>query len=282
MEDFKNYLLEQNKSQNTILAYIQNIENFKKWYKETKGEELKKIYRPNVLDYKSYLRNIKKTKKGQALKAETINANLSAIMKYNKYLVDNGIQQDLVLNDNDFIKIQKQHINPCKVNASDIERFRQQILENETKRDYAIATIIFYVGLRISECLNIQMADFDLTSKEIIVRNGKGGKVRTVYMNEKVIEAIKEYLKERKSDSQYLFVSRQSKKVSRSRINQIFNKYSNVLTPHGGRHYCFTNMQKKGFSLIEIAMIGGHASTRTTEIYVNPSQEEIKERINIL
>ena len=282
MEDFKNYLSEQNKSQNTIQTYIQNIENFKKWYKDTTGEELKKIYRPNVLDYKSYLRNIKKTKKGQTLKAETINANLSAIMKYNKYLVDSGIQQDIVLNDNDFIKIQKQHINPCKVNASDIERFRQQILENETKRDYAIATIIFYSGLRISECLNIQMTDFDLNSKEIIVRNGKGGKVRTVFMNDKVVEAIKEYLKERKSDSSYLFISRQSKKVSRSRINQIFNKYSSVLTPHGGRHYCFTNMQKKGFSLIEIAMIGGHASTRTTEIYVNPSQEEIKERINIL
>ena len=282
MEKFKNYLSEQNKSQNTIQTYIQNIENFKKWYKDTTGEELKKIYRPNVLDYKNYLRNIKKTKKGQELKAETINANLSAIMKYNKYLVDNGIQQDIVLTDNDFIKIQKQHINPCKVNASDIERFRQQILENETKRDYAIVTIIIYIGLRISECLNIQMTDFDLNSKEIIVRNGKGGKVRTVYMNDKVVEAIKEYLKERKSNSQYLFVSRQSKKVSRSRINQIFNKYSNVLTPHGGRHYCFTNMQKKGFSLIEIAMIGGHASTRTTEIYVNPSQEEIKERINIL
>ena len=282
MKEFKNYLLEQNKLQNTIQSYIRNIENFKKWYKDTTGEELKKIYRPNVLDYKSYLRNIKKTKKGQPLKAETINANLSAIMKYNKYLVENGIQQDIVLTDNDFIKIQKQHINPCKVNASDIERFRQQILENETKRDYAIVTIIIYIGLRISECLNIQMTDFDLNSKEIIVRNGKGGKVRTVYMNDKVVEAIKEYLKERKSNSQYLFVSRQSKKVSRSRINQIFNKYSNVLTPHGGRHYCFTNMQKKGFSLIEIAMIGGHASTRTTEIYVNPSQEEIKERINIL
>lgn len=282
MEEFKNYLLEQNKSQNTIDNYIRNVNSFKKWYKETTGKELKKLYRPNILDYKSYLKNIKKTKEGQALKAETINANLSAIMKYNKYLVDTGIQQDIVLNDNDFIKIQKQHINPCKVTTADIERFRQQILENETKRDYAIVTIIIYVGLRISECLNIQMTDFDLNSKEIIVRNGKGGKVRTVYMNDKVVEAIKEYLKERKSDSPYLFVSRQAKKVSRSRINQIFNKYSNILTPHGGRHYCFTNMQKKGFSLIEIAMIGGHASTRTTEIYVNPSQEEIKERINIL
>ena len=168
------------------------------------------------------------------------------------------------------------------MNTADVEKFRQQILEHETKRDYAIVTVILYVGLRISECLSIKMSDFDLNSKEIIVINGKGGKVRTVYMNDKVVEAIKEYLKERKSDSDYLFVSRQSNKVSRSRINQIFNKYSNILTPHGCRHYCFTNMSKKGFSIIEIAMIGGHSSTRTTEIYTNPSEKELKERINIL
>ena len=203
-------------------------------------------------------------------------------MKYNKFLVEAGIQKEIVIQENDFIKIQKQHINPCKVNTTDIEKFRQQILEHETKRDYAIVTVILYIGLRISECLNIKMNDFDLNSKEIIVKNGKGGKVRTVYMNDKVVEAIKEYLKERKGDSKYLFVSRQSNKVSRSRINQIFNKYSNVLTPHGCRHYCFTNMSKKGFSLIEIAMIGGHSSTRTTEIYTNPSEKEIKERINLL
>jgi integrase/recombinase XerD len=60
-----------------------------------------------------------------------------------------------------------------------------------------------------------------------------GGKVRTVYMNDKVVTAIQEYLKERNSDSPYLFISRQANKVSRSRINQLFNKYSDVLTPHG-------------------------------------------------
>lgn len=282
MEKFKNYLLEQNKSQNTIDNYIRNVNSFKRWYRETTGEELKKLYRPNVLDYKSYLKNIKRTKKGETLKSETINANLSAIMKYNKFLVEEGIQKEIVIQENDFIKIQKQHINPCKVNTTDIEKFRQQILEHETKRDYAIVTVILYIGLRISECLDIKMNDFDLNSKEIIVRNGKGGKVRTVYMNDKVVEAIKEYLKKRKSDSKYLFVSRQANKISRSRVNQLFNKYSNVLTPHGCRHYCFTNMSKKGFSLIEIAMIGGHSSTRTTEIYTNPSEKEIKERINLL
>ena len=164
---------------------------------------------------------------------------MSALAKYNEFLVEIGIQKDIVINDKDFIKIQKQHINPCKVDKNQVEQFRQKILENETKRDYAIVTIILYMGLRISECLNIQMNDFDIDSREIIVRNGKGGKVRITYMNDKVVTALKEYIKERKSDSPYLFTSRQSNKVSRSRINQLFNKYSNVLTPHGRTSLCF-------------------------------------------
>ncbi len=173
MLEFKNYLLEQNKSVNTIENYIRNVESFKKWYKDTTNEELKILYRPNVLDYKSYLRNIKKTKQGQPLKAESINANLSAIAKYNEFLVDDGRQTEIVLKDKDFIKIQKQHINPCTIDKADVEEFRQKILVNESKRDYAIVTLLAYTGLRISECLSIKMNDFDLSSKELIIRNGK-------------------------------------------------------------------------------------------------------------
>lgn len=282
MEKFKNYLLEQNKSINTIDNYIRNIESFKKWYKDTTNEEFTILYRPNILDYKSYLRNIKKTRQGQPLKAESVNANLSAIAKYNEFLVDGGVQKDIVINDKDFIKIQRQSLNPCTIDKSDVEEFRQKILINESKRDYAIITILAYVGLRISECLNIQMNDFDLNSKELIIRNGKGDKQRVVFLNDKITNAIKEYIKERNSNSSYLFVSRQSDKVCRSRINQLFSKYSSVIHPHLLRHFAFTNMASNGFSIVEIAMLGGHSSTKTTEIYINPSQKEIKEKLNCL
>ena len=126
------------------------------------------------------------------------------------------------------------------------------------------------------------MNDFDLDSREIIIRNGKGDKQRTIYMNDKIVNSIKKYLKERKNNSQYLFCSRQSEKVCRSRINQLFSKYSNVMHPHLLRHFAFTNMASNGFSITEIAMLGGHSSTKTTEIYINPSQKEIKEKLNLL
>lgn len=81
---------------------------------------------------------------------------MSALAKYNEFLVETGVQPDIVINDKDFIKIQKQHINPCCVEKSDIEEFRQKILINESKRDYAIVTLLAYAGLRISECVNIK------------------------------------------------------------------------------------------------------------------------------
>ena len=110
-----------------------------------------------------------------------------------------------------------------------------------------------------------------------------GNKQRIVYLNDKIVIAVKEYLKERKEGkSEYLFFSRQADKICRSRINQLCSKYSNIIHPHLLRLFAFTQMASKGFSIVEIAMLGGHSSTKTTEIYINPSQKEIKEKLNLL
>ncbi len=61
-----------------------------------------------------------------------------------------------------------------------------------------------------------------LETKELIVRKGKGEKQRIVYLNSKITHAIKEYLKIRDSEGQYLFSSRESDRVDRSVINKQF------------------------------------------------------------
>lgn len=61
--------------------------------------------------------------------------------------------------------------------------------------------------------MNLRLDQIDLTAKEICIV-GKGDKHRIVYINDKTVHAIREYLKERDSDSPYLFVSRQSGKMS--------------------------------------------------------------------
>nr|WP_280634079.1 tyrosine-type recombinase/integrase [Tissierella pigra] len=180
------------------------------------------------------------------------------------------------------IKIQTSYANPAEINKSDVENFRQRILEAGDKRLYAIVTLLSYAGLRISEALNVKLEDLSLDAKELIIRKGKGKKQRVVYLNSKIVYAIKEYLKVRHSESEYLFSSRESDRVDRSVINKQFKKYSNKITPHQLRHFFCTNALESGFAVHEVANLAGHSSIQTTLIYTNPSREKMKSRIEML
>ncbi len=60
LEAFKEYLALQGKSENTITSYYLHMKGYYQWYLESFGRECSVLYRENILDYISYLRNIKK------------------------------------------------------------------------------------------------------------------------------------------------------------------------------------------------------------------------------
>lgn len=200
LESFKNYMIIEGKSSNTIKSYLLNIKEYLIWFQNTYGIIFKRLYRENILEYKSYLINIKKYK-GNSLNSKTINVKLNSLGLLNKFLIKENIQSDIVIKDDDMIKIQVSYANPTDITKVDVENFRQIILENGDKRLYAIVTLLAYTGLRISEALNIKLEDLSLEAKELIVRKGKGEKQRIVYLNTKVVNAIKEYFKVRNSSS---------------------------------------------------------------------------------
>lgn len=273
--EYQEYLHSQSKAQNTIKSYSLHIGNYITWYTNTYGEAPTRLYRANILDYISYMRNVLKAS------ARTINAKLSALLSYNEYLVDKGIQTDFVLSKKDNIKVQSQYANPSIVSKQEVEQFRQDILVNQGKRDYAIVTIMAYAGLRVSEVLNLLSSNFDFIARELTV-NGKGDKQRIVFLNDKIINAVKEYLAERNSASEYLFVSRQGGKINRTRINQIFNQYSDKITPHTLRHFYCSNAIDSGYSVHEVANQAGHSNIHTTLLYSNPSKDKMREKANLL
>ena len=233
------------------------------------------LYRENILDYISYLRNIKKDN------GRSINCKISALINYNEFLVANGIQQDQVVSKNDNIKIQQKYANPSDVTKQEVDAFRQQLLQDGHRDIYCLATLLAYAGLRISEALNIQLTDFNLTVGELKVR-GKGDKDRVVYLNDKIINSIREYLRVRESDSPYLFANSNGKVIHRSTVNKIFNKYSDKITPHVLRHYFCTIALEGGLSVHEVAYLAGHSNIHTTLLYLNPSREAIRGKINNL
>lgn len=207
MKEFKEYLIRIGKSENTALTYCRNIRMYFSWCRDSFGSEPKELYRSNVLEYISYMRNIR------GYSPKSVNNHLSALRCLNKYLVQSGRQLDMAVLDSDFMKVQIQYASPCSVDKKEVEAFRQRMLESGSKRDFAIVTLLVYAGLRRSECVNLKLDQVDLIAKEIRVI-GKGDKQRLVYINDRIAAAIREYLKERNADSPYLFASRQCAKLS--------------------------------------------------------------------
>lgn len=284
IQKFECFLTNESKSKNTVLTYTLNIREYLKWFNETYDLEFTKLYRENLLEYKSYLLNTKKYR-GKPLNGKTVNNKLSSLVAFNIFLVEEKYQEDIVLKKNDLIKLQADFVNPCKINKQQVEQFRQRILEAGDKRMYALVTLLTFTGLRISEALSIKQSDYSLEAKELIVRKGKGEKQRILYLNSKTVNALRAYLKERRSEGEYLFVSRQSDNWNRTVVNRLFKKYSTdvQITPHMLRHYFATNCIQSGeYSINEICYLCGHRSVHTLMTYLNPSVAEMKAKMERL
>ncbi|NBI06108.1 transposase [Senegalia massiliensis] len=281
LRSFDEFMEQEGKSKNTIKSYKLQVKEYLDWFQKSYGCNFIKLHRENVLEYKSYLSNIKKYK-GNKLKGKTINAKISALLSFNKFLIKEKRQSNLVIKKNDMLKIQTSYVNPAEISKIDVENFRQKILEADNKRLYAIVTLIAYSGLRITEALNIKLDDINLITQELIVTKAKGNKSRVLFLNSKVVNSIKAYMKTRDSNSNYLFASRQSPRVDRSVINKQFKKYSKVITPHKLRHFFCSNALDSGFAIHEVANLAGHKSIQTTLIYTNPSKENMKSKLESL
>lgn len=275
LEQFNEHLRKQGKARNTIQNYVKHIEGYFRWYKETYGEECKVLYHVNILDYRSYLQNICK------LKYSSIDVKLSALSSFNDFLIEEGVQTEKVIFQKDRLKVQMAFASPSDLEKQEVDAFLQTVLTRFGKRNYAIATLLAYGGLRISECLNVKIMDFSLQARELQVI-GKGNKQRIVYLNDKIIHALREYLKDRTSLSEYLFTSRTGGKLDRTRVNKIFNECSDHITPHTLRHFYCTHALETGYTIAAVANQVGHSDVRTTMLYTNPSRKEMKEKANQL
>ena len=277
LDGFFEYLRQQGKSENTVKSYCQGVKEYMRWHEETFGKRMKMLIRANVLDYISYLRTVK------GLNNRSVNAKLASLHSFNLYLISAGYKTEVVLTKEDYLKVQTAYASPSTVDRGEVERFRQEILENNGIRDYAIVTILAYAGLRISECLELRMGDISLAAREITVRHGKGDKMRVVYFGNKVANAVREYLKSRPAtENPYLFPERGDSHLTRGQVNRIFNAHSASITPHTLRHFFCSNALENGYSIGELANQAGHSNVHTTLLYTNPTKEKMKEKANLL
>lgn len=153
--------------------------------------------------------------------------------------------------------------------------------------------VLFLTGMRISEVLTLKLKDVDLRKKIIYVREGKGRKNRIVPINKSLYPVLRDYKKYLKANAgDWLFPSQKSNSghITPQNVRLFIKKYCKMaginkakLSPHVFRHgFATTLYQQKGVDLLRIAILLGHSSTRTTEIYAHTNETHLRNAVDLI
>ena len=272
IEQYKNYLINQAKSNNTISSYVSDLNHFFTLHDE--------ISRDSIIKYKEDISN---------LSSSSINRKLSAIKSFNEFLLMLGLIDNIKVIKRDFIKIQGKG-NPTNITESQVLEFLDKVNNKYSLhriRNIAIIYLIANTGIRREEITNLKLRNLDLVNGELKLI-GKGDKERTVLLNDVAIKVIKDYLKIREkhkfASSQYIFLTERSEKLNKDTVNYIFNSYGideDKVRPHSCRHsYASSMIENEMFTLPELQNQLGHSSISTTGIYCHAREDNIKKKIN--
>lgn len=149
-------------------------------------------------------------------------------------------------------------------------------------RDLAIVTLLLGTGIRVSECVGINLKDINWQNRSIrIVR--KGGNESTVYFNEDVEQRLNDYIElERKSpenDSDALFISRNQTRITVRSVERMVKKYTQAavpqkkITPHKMRSTYGTNLYQETNDIYLVADALGHSSLNVVQRYADIGDE---------
>lgn len=161
-------------------------------------------------------------------------------------------------------------------NADNMTKTQQKYHEKTKIRDLALMTLLLGTGIRVSECVGLDINDVDFDNNGIKIRR-KGGYEVIVYFGEEVREALLEYLKEREqlvpSDghTNALFLSLQMKRLNVRSVENLVKKYASTvtklkkITPHKLRSTYGTSLYRETGDIYLVADVLGHKDVNTTK-----------------
>lgn len=163
---------------------------------------------------------------------------------------------------------------------------RQKAYHSQTKkRDLAMLTLLLGTGIRVSECVGLDISDVDFKNNGIKIHR-KGGYESIVYFGEEVEEALADYMEEREKiipmegSTNALFLSMQKKRISVRSVENLVKKYSKLvttlknITPHKLRSTYGTTLYQETGDIYLVADVLGHKDVNTTRKHYAAQADE--------
>ncbi|MFO7928408.1 MAG: site-specific tyrosine recombinase XerD [Candidatus Humimicrobiaceae bacterium] len=278
-KSFLDYLrFERLLSKNTIDSYSRDLDKFRNFLKN-EGLSYKNINKENIV---KFLQNLYKTQS-----SKSVSRILSSLRNYYKFLITEEI-----IDKNPFLHVSNPKTPRRLINVltvDEVSKFLESIPTSSKleRRDKAMFELLYSCGLRVSEIVNLKQENIDL-NEGIIFFVGKGGRERVCPVGEKALTFLKKYMSEvrhkiEKTRSEYIFLNKNGKKLSRQGFWKIMKKYAKKLGldkplyPHIFRHSFATHMLERGADLRIVQELLGHSNISTTEIYTTVTKNHLRE-----
>lgn len=239
-----------------IQQFLEYLSYYEKENKEYTNDESGKARKLSTLKsfYRFFYRN------------ELIKTNPAALVDMPKIHEKEIIKLDI----NEVVELLDLVENGDKLTAGEKRYFNKNSL-----RDFTILTVMLGTGIRVSECVGLNLNDLDVEENRFKVRR-KGGNESIIYYGEEVAAALERYLVQREhiipceGSEDALFLSIQKKRMSVRGMENMVTKYTEKLnclkriTPHKLRSTFGTNLYRETQDIYMVADFLGHKDVNTT------------------
>lgn len=266
IQEFKGYLIDEEKSFATLEKYVRDITVFMEWCNNAE------INKSLVLQYKQEL-----IEKYAPASVNSVISSLNSFFVYNEWY-------DLKVK---ALKIQRQIFasRDKELTKAEYERLLTAAKQKKNQRLYYLMQTICSTGIRVSELKAVTVEAVRCGQSTISCK----GKMRVVILPKQLCKMLKEYIKENNIKSGSVFVSKNGKPLDRSNIWSDMKRLcesagvsKDKVFPHNLRHLFARTYYSIQKDVVRLADILGHSSVNTTRIYTMETGEIHRRQIQKL
>lgn len=255
---FEEWLLNQEKSANTLKTYKSVIQTFIHWLDE-RDLDIESLNHISIQDYMNELEMEGKS-------ASTIDKVFATIRVFSQFMDRPEIVENIKRKEKE--KNIYQTV-PEFLNDDERTKLLKEVEKDTDFRNIAIVYMLLYTGIRLSELCNLDRSHVEISGQKgtvnIFFQNG-GGLNRTIPIPKEALYHLKRYLETLSKDYQGpLFISKQNKRLTTRSIQYMLEKYN--INPHKLRHTFCRDLIEKGVEIAIVAQLAGHNDINITKRY---------------
>jgi site-specific recombinase XerD len=250
--------------------------------------DVRRVSEGHVLAYVRALERRPSARTGRALALSTRAGYLSAVKVFFEDLEERAL---LLVNPARHVPLPRRRSVPRALSEARVRRVLEAPSEATALglRDRAILELLYGSGLRLMECVRLDLGDVDLLQGTLLVRSGKGRKDRYVPVPGRARDALARYLREarlaltERCDDGALFVARFGRRLGGMSVRALVKRYGRQVgvkvSTHVLRHSCATHLLAGGADVRHIQRLLGHKRLTTTALYTKVDTSALLEML---